>query len=216
MKTKIRFRDPVSGWTHFASAILSFIGLIYMLIIGWPVLIKEISLFVYGISLILLFSASAAYHLSMGSAEHLMRLRKFDHTAIYALIAGSYTPICMIAFTGFWRWGFLAIIWSIALVGIIVKLFIIKAPRWITAGVYLLMGWISVLAVGEIGRTLSAGAIFWLFLGGIFYTVGAIIYITKKLDIIPGVFGFHEVWHIFVMLGAFSHFICIAVFLAPL
>jgi hemolysin III len=167
---------------------------------------------IYGISLVLMFSSSAAYHLTRSSDRVMLILRKLDHTAIYLLIAGSYTPMCLIFFEGFWRVGMLTIIWSMALVGIIVKLFVIKAPRWVTAGLYLLMGWTCVMAVGEMIRTMPAGAFVWLILGGLFYTVGAVIYITRKLDFKPDVFGFHEVWHIFVILGAASHFIMIAIF----
>jgi hemolysin III len=98
------------------------------------------------------------------------------------------------------------------LAGIIVKLFVIKAPRWVTAGIYLVMGWMCVMAAGELVRAMPAGALTWLLIGGLFYTLGAVIYITKKLDFKPDIFGFHEVWHIFVMLGAASHFILIAVF----
>ncbi len=207
-----KFRQPFSGLSHLIGAVLSFFGLIYLLVQGWEMPIKEISYAIYGISLILMFSASAAYHLSNSSEKVMLILRKLDHTAIYLLIAGTYTPMCLIFFTGFWMTGLLAIIWGLAFVGIIVKLFVIKAPRWVTAGIYLIMGWLCVMAVGEMIRSMPAGAITWLIVGGLFYTVGAVIYISKKLDFVPGVFGFHEVWHIFVMLGAFSHFILIAVY----
>ena len=102
-----------------------------------------------------------------------------------------------------------------ALIGIIVKLFVIRAPRWVTAGIYLLMGWLSILAVRQMLATMPAAAIVWLVLGGVFYSLGALIYILKKPDPLPGVFGFHEIWHIFVMLGAFSHLVVVAVYVAP-
>jgi hemolysin III len=108
----------------------------------------------------------------------------------------------------------LGLIWSLAIIGIIVKLFLINAPRWITAGVYLVMGWLAIMGVQEILRTMPAGAITLLVLGGLFYSIGAMIYITKRLDFSPGKFGFHEVWHIFVILGAFSHYILILRFVA--
>jgi hemolysin III len=117
--------------------------------------------------------------------------------------------------TGFWRWGFLGIIWSIALVGIVTKIFIVRAPRWLSAGLYLLMGWLAIFGVPEMVRTFPPGALVWLAVGGLFYTVGAIIYITKWLDFYPGVFGYHEVWHIFVILGGLSHYILVAVYIAP-
>jgi hemolysin III len=146
----------------------------------------------------------------------LLLLRKLDHSAIYLLIAGTYTPFCAIAFTGFWRWGLLAIIWSLAAVGILVKVFIINAPRWVSAGVYVLMGWLCIAAIGEMLVVLPVGALVWLVIGGVIYTLGALVYITKTMNFWPGKFGFHEVWHIFVMLGALAHFIAIIGYVAPM
>jgi hemolysin III len=211
-----RLRDPVSGLTHLFAAILSLAGLIFLLVLAWGDKGRVASLAIYGASLVLLFSASATYHMVKGREELIEALRKFDHAAIYLLIAGSYTPLCWNIFTGFWKWGLLGIIWGMAIIGIIVKMFIIRAPRWVSAGIYLLMGWLAILGLKEILSTLPAGAIAWLAAGGIIYTLGAVVYITKKLDFIPGKFGFHEVWHIFVMLGALAHYILIAAYVAPL
>jgi hemolysin III len=210
-----KLREPVNGLTHFFAAIVAAIGLIALIVLGWNNLVKEVSLDIYGATLILLFAASATYHMVKGSPKILEKLRKFDHSAIYLLIAGTYTPICAIMFTGFWKWGMLAIIWSLAVIGIVVKMFIIKAPRWLTAGVYIVMGWLALAAIGEMLRVLPVGAMVWLLIGGITYTLGAVVYITKKLDFFPGKFGFHEVWHIFVILAALAHFIAIAVYIAP-
>ena len=210
-----KFRDPVSGLTHLASAIAALLGTAGLLYVGRGDLTKEISLFVYGLSLILMFSASTAYHLTRSTPQVLQRLRKFDHTSIYLLIAGTYTPLCLYFFTGFWRWGLLGIIWAMALAGVVVKLFVINAPRWLTAGIYLVMGWLSIFAIKEMLATMPVGALAWLLAGGLFFTLGAVIYITKKPDLYPGVFGFHELWHIFVILGCLSHFIMVAAFIAP-
>lgn len=210
-----KLREPVNGLTHFFAAIVAAIGLIVLIVIGWNNLIKEVSLSIYGTTLILLFAASATYHLVKAGPKIVENLRKLDHSAIYLLIAGTYTPICAIMFTGFWKWGLLTIIWSLAVIGIVVKIFVIKAPRWVTAGVYLVMGWLSFTAIGEMLRALPAGALTWLIIGGVTYTLGAMVYITKRLDFFPGKFGFHEVWHIFVILAALAHFIAIAVYVAP-
>ncbi len=210
-----KFREPVNGFTHLAAAIFSLLGLGALLWMGRGSLAKELALLVYGASLVLMFSASAAYHLVNTGPRGIQLLRKLDHSAIYLLIAGTYTPICLHFFSGFWRWGMVATIWGLALVGVIVKLFVIHAPRWITAGVYLVMGWLSIIAVREIVTKLPPGALVWLVLGGLFFTIGAVIYIRKWPDFYPGVFGFHEVWHIFVILGCLSHFIVIAAFVAP-
>jgi hemolysin III len=210
-----KFRDPVSGLTHLGAAVAAGFGLVALLAVGRGDPAKELSLLVYGLSLVLLFAASAAYHLVRVEPAALLRLRKFDHSAIYLLIAGSYTPICLHFFSGFWQWGLLGIIWLMAVSGVVVKLFVIHAPRWITAGIYLVMGWLSILALPQMLASMPAAALAWLLAGGLFYTIGAVVYVLKRPDFYPGRFGFHEIWHIFVILGAFSHFMVVAVFVAP-
>jgi len=210
----MRLREPVNGLTHLVTAILAAIGTAVLLVIGWGDLARVLSLLIYGLSLVLMFSSSAAYHMTNASEGVLLWLRKLDHSAIYLLIAGTYTPICLYYFEGFWRWGLLGIVWGMALAGILVKLFIIQAPRWITAGIYLLMGWMAVLGAREMWLRMPVGALVWLALGGLFFTLGAVIYIIKKPDFFPGKFGFHEVWHIFVILGCVCHFVVIAAYVA--
>jgi hemolysin III len=212
----MKMREPINGLTHLVAALVAAAGIVFLLIFAQGDLFKQISFLIYGCSLVMLLSSSAAYHLFNGRSEWLLVLRKLDHSAIYTLIAGTYTPICYNLFSGFWRWGMLAIIWSLALVGIAVKIFVIKGPRWFTAGIYLVMGWLSLIALGEMLAVLPTGALFWLFLGGLFFTVGAVIYITKLMNFVPGVFGFHEVWHIFVILGCACHYVVMAAFVAPL
>ncbi len=208
-------REPVSGLMHLGGAAAAAVGLIVLLVLGRDNPWKELALAVYGASLVLMFAASAAYHLIQAKPQIGRFLRTLDHSAIYLLIAGTYTPLCLHFFSGLWRWGLLGTVWSMALIGIAVKLFILNAPRWITAGIYLLMGWMSVLAVKPMFQAMPAAALVWLLLGGLFFTVGAVIYMTKRPDFFPGVFGFHEVWHIFVILGCLSHFIVIAAYVAP-
>ncbi|HEY3313513.1 MAG TPA: hemolysin III family protein [Anaerolineales bacterium] len=210
-----RMREPVNGLTHLFAALAGVAGLIALLVVGRADIGKQASLAVYGVTVILLFSASATYHLVKANPQVLEILRKFDHSAIYLLIAGSYTPICYNMFTGFWKWGMLIIIWSFALVGVLIKVFVIKAPRWLNAGVYLVMGWMVVIALKELLTMLPVGALVWLAVGGIIYSLGAVVYITKIFNFVPGKFGFHEVWHIFVILGALAHFIAIIAYVAP-
>jgi hemolysin III len=210
-----KIREPVNGFTHFFAAIGAVIGSGILIYIGRNSLIKTVALGVYGASLILLFATSAAYHWVKAGPKIIANLRKLDHAAIFLLIAGTYTPICAIMFTGFWRWGILAIIWSLAVIGMVVKMFMMNAPRWLTAGIYVVMGWLSLLSIREMLRMLPAGALIGLGIGGVIYTLGAAVYITKRLDYFPDQFGFHAVWHIFVILGALVHFISIAVYIAP-
>jgi hemolysin III len=205
----------VNGLTHLAAAIAAAVGLVILIYLARHSTIKLVALSVYGLSLVLMFSASTAYHLINTGPKIMLFLRKLDHSAIYLLIAGTYTPICLHYFTGMWRWAPLAVIWSLAIIGIVVKLFVIGAPRWVTTGVYLMMGWLGVVAVREVLVSIPTGALVWLLLCGLFFTGGAVVYILKKPDPVPGVFGFHEIWHIFVILGAFSHFIVMDAFVAP-
>ncbi|MFZ1041639.1 MAG: hemolysin III family protein [Anaerolineales bacterium] len=213
MLTKLR--EPINGLTHFFATIVAAIGLIALLIIGWNSAVKEISLSIYGISLILLFAASATYHMVKAKPRVIERLRKIDHSAIYILIAGTYTPFCILMFQGFWKWGLLSLIWSLAVIGAAAEVILIKAPRWLRVSVYVMMGWIVIAAIGEMLKVMPIGALVWLLAGGVIYTLGAILYATKKLDLFPGKFGFHELWHIFVILAALTHFIAIAVYVAP-
>ncbi len=204
-----KLREPVNSLTHWGGAILGLIGLIALLIVGWDTPAKIISLTVYGVSLIFLFSASATYHMVQVKDKALEIFRKVDHAAIYVLIAGTYTPFCVNAFEGFWKWGMLSIIWSLAIIGIVIKVFFIRAPRWLNAGIYLVMGWLSVTAAGQMLAALPAWVLTWMIIGGVIYTLGAIVYITKIFNFKPGVFGFHEVWHIFVLLAAAAHFVAV-------
>lgn len=205
----IKIREPFNALSHLAGAAAALPGIYLLLVWGGSTPARLISLLIYGVSLIGMFLASGVYHAAVGGPKIIARLRKVDHAAIYLLIAGTYTPLCVIAFTGFWQWGMLAIIWPLALAGIVVKIFMINAPRWFTASVYLAMGWLSLIAVREILERLAPLTIIWLAAGGLLYTLGAVIYITKKGNFHPGVFGFHEVWHIFVLLGAGAHFLAV-------
>jgi hemolysin III len=210
-----KLREPVSGLTHLGGAIAALIGQIVLLVLASSGLEKLISTLVYGLSLVGLFSASAAYHLVNAGPKVTAVLRKLDHSAIYLLIAGTYTPFCVNAFSGFYRWGLLAIVWAIAIAGIVVKLFYMGAPRWLSAGIYVLMGWLCLMAAGEMTTALTPFALGWLIAGGVIYTLGAVVYATKIFNFVPGKFGFHEVWHIFVLLGALAHFVAVLGVILP-
>jgi len=204
-----KLREPVNSLTHWGGAILALIGLVALLIVGWDTPAKVISFVIYGLSLIFMFSASATYHMVRVKDKALEIFRKVDHAAIYTLIAGTYPPFCINAFEGFWKWGMLSIIWSLAIIGIIVKIFYIRAPRWLNAGIYVIMGWLSLAAAGQMLASLPAWVLTWLIIGGVTYTLGAVVYMTKIFNFKPGVFGFHEVWHIFVLLAAAAHYIAV-------
>jgi hemolysin III len=210
------FREPINGLTHLAAALLALVGSVALLIVSWGSPARAASLSIYGLSLVLLFSASATYHLVKARPQIILTLRKIDHSAIYLLIAGTYTPICFNLLSGFWRWGMLSIVWGLALTGILVKIFVINAPRWLNAGIYVAMGWLCVIGVHEMLAVLPAGLLWWMLAGGLIFTLGAVVYATEKPNFFPGVFGFHELWHIFVILGALAHYIAVFSYVALL
>lgn len=207
-------REPVNALTHGVGVLLAIAGLVVLVVLSDGEPWRTVAFAIYGATMVLLYLASTVMHAAKVRPGVLRWLRLLDHAAIFLLIAGTYTPICLHFFEGAWRWGMLITIWSMAAAGIGVKLFIVRAPRAVTAGVYLLMGWLALAGVREILSAMPVPAIVWLLAGGLFFTVGALVYITRRPDPFPGVFGFHELWHIFVLLGCLSHYILIAAFVA--
>ncbi len=205
------FRDPGSGLSHLMGAILAIIGLVVMLITVIPEgnIWQIISFSVFGVSLILLYTTSAIYHISNGSKEIIARLRRLDHSMIFVLIAGTYTPICLTLLRGKIGYLLLTLIWALALVGIVLQTILIRVPRFVYTLIYIVMGWLVVLAFSPLVEASSLKAIRWLILGGVFYSLGALIYARKKPNFIKDWLGFHEIFHIFVILGSLSHFIFI-------
>lgn len=208
MKIIRHFREPMNGFTHFIGVILS-ITATFLLIIksnDSQSLIGVISISVFGISMILLFTASTLYHWLKLSEEGIKKLRKVDHIMIFIYIAATYTPICIIVLKGYIGWLLLIAVWLVAIFGVIIKLLWMNAPRWLSTLIYVLMGWLAVVVIYPLFSSLEIDALLWLFTGGLFYTVGAIIYALKKPDPFPGILGFHEIFHLFVLAGSFSHY----------
>jgi len=201
--------DPVSGLIHFLAVILSLIGT-YILIYNslYPVLRfwHVVSFTVFGLGLILLYTASTLYHWLPVSKAAKRMLRKFDHFMIFILIAATYTPVCVIPLRGPWGWFIGVSIWLLALFGIAVDYFYVSAPRKFTAAIYIVMGWFVIIAIWPVLNILKLNGFLWLLAGGLFYTFGGMIYARKKPDPWPEVFGFHEIFHIFVVLGSLFHF----------
>jgi hemolysin III len=201
---------------HLATAAVALVGAVVLVFASPPMLAVRLALLAYGFSLVLMFTASTVYHLVKTTPARELWLRKLDHVAIYLLIAGTYTPVCVIVFTGAWRWGLLLGIWLLAVAGIAFKLAYMKTPRWLTVALYLIMGWLGVVGFGPLLAALPLAAFGWLLAGGLLYSVGAVIYATRRLDFLPGVFGFHEVWHLFVTAAGAAHFVFMLGYIAPL
>jgi len=200
------FRDSISGLTHLFGAVFTIVGTVFLLINEYGDNEKFICYLVFGVSMILLFSASATYHLVTGP-EKLIRVCKIiDHCMIYVLIAGTYTAVTSSFLDGYYY--MLLGIWICALIGIILKVFLTGKFRKTSTLLYILMGWSIVFRLNELSNSLSPEGIFLLVAGGMFYTIGGVIYALKKPNF-SKMFGFHELFHIFVLLGAISHFILI-------
>jgi len=203
------FRDPLSGLTHFIAFILAVIGLVFLLLRDAHSAsgLHLISFTVFGGAMIFLYLFSTLYHWLPVSGSRLRFFRKMDHMMIFIFIAASYTPICLISLHGPWGWSILSAVWGLTLLGILFKLFWLNAPRKFYTAIYLLMGWIIVIGIWPLSKAIVTGGIYLLTLGGLFYTIGAVVYALKKPDPVPSVFGFHELFHLFVILGSSAHYL---------
>jgi hemolysin III len=203
-----KLRDPINGLTHFIGCLLAVLGLILLLYkAADPVKPWHIATFtVFSTGMILLYMASTLYHWLPLSPAGIQRLRRVDHIMIFIMIAATYTPVCLIPLRNSIGWELFFGVWGIAAIGLFVKVFWLQAPRWLSVTIYVLMGWLAILGIVPIARILQPGAVFWLVIGGLLYTAGAVIYAIKRPNPWPNRFGFHEIFHLFVMLGSFSHF----------
>ena len=208
---KLHIKDPGSAITHF-------IGMIAAMFAATPLLIKAArepdsihltALSIFIVSMILLYAASTIYHTLDISPEINKRLRKLDHMMIFVLIAGSYTPVCLIVLGGRLGYTLLSLVWGIALGGMIIKACWITCPKWFSSLIYISMGWLCVLAMVPLVASLPAAAFFWLVAGGVIYTIGGVIYALKLpfFNARHRYFGSHEIFHLFVMAGSLCHFV---------
>ncbi len=211
-------REPVNGLTHGAGALLALmvLGVALGMAIQTGNSAHVIGFGVFGLSLVALYTASALYHLLPLSTAAAARLRLLDHAMIFVLIAGTYTPVCLVALHGGWRWGLLGLIWGLAASGIVLKLRWRRMPRGLSTALYELMGLAAVIAVPALMQAIPLGGLTWLLAEGLAYSVGALIYVRDRMTLIPGVLGPHELWHLFVLAGSACHVWALLRYVAPL
>lgn len=219
-KNMKKIKDPGSAITHFIGMLMAIFAAVPLLIKATtaPDKVHVISLAIFIVSMILLYAASTIYHTLDVSEKVNKILRKVDHSMISVMIAGSYTPVCVIVIGGKMGMTMLALIWGIAILGILIKIFWITCPKWFSSILYIAMGWLCVIGFTQIINALSTAAFAWLLAGGIIYTVGGVIY-ALKLPIFNSKhknFGSHEIFHLFVMGGSICHFILMYVFVAEM
>lgn len=208
---QITIREPGSALTHLA-------GMLLAILASTPLLLKTFihsggetftAMCIFILSMILLYGASATYHSVNLSGRSLKVFRKIDHMMIFVLIAGSYTPVCLIVLGGQLGVTLLSVVWGIAIAGMLVKAFWINCPKWFSSVLYIAMGWVCVFVFGQLWNTLPKAAFLWLLAGGIIYTAGGVIYALKLplFNAKHSYFGSHEIFHLFVMGGSICHFI---------
>lgn len=199
------YGEKFNAWTHLVGAILATIGAVWMLVVATMTgdIWKIVSVAVYGVALVMLYSASTVYHSVRGRAKVIMQ--KVDHFSIYLLIAGSYTPFCLVTLHGTWGWTLFGIVWALAIIGILQEIKPRSEARVMSIVIYAVMGWIVLVAVNPLIAALGMAGFIWLALGGVFYTVGIIFFAFDTK-----VRHFHGVWHLFVIAGSLLHFVAIS------
>lgn len=214
----LKIREPGSAITHFIAMLLALFS-------AAPLLVRSAlrsdatslaAMSVFICSMILLYGASTLYHSVNASGKLLCAFKKLDHMMIFILIAGTYTPVCLITLKGTVGFLLLAAVWGIALTGILIKAFWIYCPKWFSSILYISMGWICLSVIGKLWSLLPLPAFLWLLSGGVIYTIGGIIYALKLpfFNARHKFFGSHEIFHLFVMAGSLCHFIFMFVYLA--
>lgn len=204
---KMSIKDPFCGLSHAFGALLAVVGLVTLILLANGDPLRVTSFAVYGVTLILLYVASALYHSLKVNEKLTSALYGLDRAAIYALIAGTYTPVCLVGLGGGWGWSLFGVVWGLAFTGILIDVISRRrTPNWLQALLYLITGWLAVIAIRPLLHALSIPALIWLAAGCIIYTGGAIICVLDRPRLKPGHFGAHDLWHALVLAGSACHF----------
>lgn len=208
-------REPFNSLSHLLGAIMGLVGLVLMLNKATGTesnLLTLAAITIFGVSMILLYSASAIYHWVIGKVQHIQYLRRLDHSMIYILIAGTYAPFCLITLHNTSGYVLFTIITTLAISGILFKMIWFNCPRWVSTAIYIGMGWMIIFLAPSLADSLGTVGLFYLILGGVAYTIGGVIYGVKPNISFIKKLGFHEIFHLFILLGTLCHFICVYVF----
>lgn len=207
MGRRLSLRDPFSGLSHLAGAGLAVAGLVVLVCLAagrpWHV----VSFSIYGASLVVLYVASAVYHLFPRSPRRIRQWLAVDQAAIYLLIAGTYTPLCLVPLRGPWGWSLFGVVWGLAVTGIALRFSWRCAPEWLSLLLYLAMGWLCVIGGAALVQSLSSVALGWLVAGGVVYTIGSVVFATERPRLWPGRFGAHDLWHVLVLGASACHYV---------
>ena len=210
VKVKPRLRGVFHQWAFVAA-----IPLGVVLVLATETTRARVAAGVFAASVVLMFGASALYHRPDWSPSRRAWLRRLDHAGIYCLIAGSYTPVGLLALRGAWQTVVLAIVWSGAGAAIFIRLFWIGAPKWVSATVGIALGWVGIVAMPEIYFNLGLACVLLILAGGLLYSLGAVIYATRRPDPYPAVFGYHEIFHLMIVVAVALQYSAIAFYVLP-
>lgn len=208
-------REPINSLTHLAGIVLSIAALVLMIIKAAAApgsAVQLAAVLVFGISLILLYTASTIYHWVIAKDRIISFLRKIDHSMIFVLIAGTYAPFCLVGLKGKLGWTMFGIIAGLGVAGVVFKMVWFRCPRWLSTAIYIGMGWMAVFIISPLAKSVDLGGVVFLILGGIVYTIGGIIYGAKPKFLRFKKMGFHEIFHLFILLGSFLHFYSVYVY----
>lgn len=213
-----RLREPANGLTHLAGALLSVGALVALVRLALDAGTTRhlVAFAIFGLSLVALYTASTLHHALPLGPVGVARTLRLDHMMIFVLIAGTYTPFCLVALRGGWRWGLLGLVWALAAGGIALKLGWMHAPRWLSTGLYVAMGWLAALAAPAALAAVPRAGLAWVLAGGVVYSLGALVYALERPRLRPGVFGAHALWHLCVLAGSACHVWAVARYLTPL
>ncbi|NIA23967.1 MAG: hemolysin III family protein [Gammaproteobacteria bacterium] len=211
-----RMHNPVRGFLHGAAAVASAVALVTLAIrTAWDTP-RMISMIAFGLSAVALYTTSSLYHSVPWRRRWKQRMQRLDHSMIFLLVAGTYTPIAFNVLSGSLKWATLSLVWGTAAAGIFQKVFFPKVRNWLSITLYMVMGWFAIVPLPRLLDRLSAGAVALLILGGIFYSTGMILLVTKRPRLSPRVFSYHEVFHVLVISGSVAHFLMILLYVAPI
>ena len=211
-----KMHHPVRGFLHGSAAVFSIAGLIVLAAQTASDLPRMFTMLVFGGSMVALYTTSTLYHSVPWKERWKKRMQRFDHSMIFLLVAGTYTPIAFNVLTGMWKWTTLGVVWGIAVLGILQKMLFPQVRTWLSMTLYMVMGWFAVIPVRELLDRLPLEAMVLLIVGGGCYSVGMILLIAKRPRLLPRIFSYHEVFHVLVISGTLLHFLMILLYVAPI
>lgn len=210
-----RMQNPIRGFLHGGAAVAALIGTIYLAARTWGNMAALIGSLIFGFALLIMYTVSSLYHSVPWSERWKAELQRIDHSMIYLVVAGTFTPIAIAGLEGAAVWWCLGLVWTIAVVGISLKFLLPSVSTGLSVTLQLTMGWTVILWLPQIWSSLGTGAIVFIAVGGAFYTVGTVIFMKKRPKLFPRSFSYHELFHVFVVLASVFHFLAVALYAVP-